>query len=159
MNIARSKLIEPAVWACALALFGALLAREGLANARLQAAVPLAPKELYQAISSSQQQLQIIDIREDLAEGYQDTHVPGSIPYPACDPAKAPPGAAERVLASVPTVVVSAQGDPAAFAACAQRFTQARNLAGGIAAWLDANLPEDSGEYLPPKSTAGGGCL
>ena len=158
MSITRSKLVEPAVWACLFALFGALLAREAVANARLQAQVPLSPKELYQAIATLQQKLQIIDIRADIAE-FEDTHVPGSIPFPACDATKAPPGAAERVLASVPTVIVSAAGDAATFAACAQRFAQARNLGGGLVAWVDANLPEDSGEYLPPKPSSGGGCL
>lgn len=158
MSITRSKLLEPAVWACVLALFGALVAREALANARLQAQVPLTPKELYQTIATSQQKLQIIDIRAGSDE-FEDTHVPGSIPFPACDAAKAPPGAAERVLASVPTVIVSAQGDAAAFSACALRFALARNLGGGLAAWVDANLPEDSGEYVPPKPSAGGGCL
>ena len=158
MTAARHKLVEPAVWLCLLALFGALLAREAAANARLQAQVPLSPKELYQAIATSQQKLQLVDVRAALAD-YDDTHVPGAVPLPGCDPDKAPPAAAERVLASVPTVIISADGDRAAFEACAARFTQARNLAGGVDAWVDANLPEDSGEYLPPKPAAGGGCL
>lgn len=158
MTAARSRLVEPAVWLCLLALFGALLAREAAANARLQAQVPLAAKELYQAIATSQQKLQLVDVRAAL-DDYQDTHVPGAIPFPGCDASKAPPGAAERVLASVPTIIISADGDPAAYAACARHFTQARNLAGGLDAWVDANLPEDSGEYVPPKPAAGGGCL
>lgn len=158
MTGARSKLVEPAVWLCLLALFGALLAREAAANARLQTQVPLQPKELYQAIATSQQKLQLVDIRAVL-DDFEDTHVPGAIPLPGCDAAKAPPGAAERVLASVPTIIISADGDNATFEACAARFTVARNLAGGLTAWVDANLPEDSGEYVPPKASAGGGCL
>lgn len=158
MTADRRRLVEPAVWFCVMALFGALVAREAAANARLQTQVPLAAKELYQAIATSQHKLQLVDVRAAL-DDYQDTHVPGAIPFPGCDASKAPPGAAERVLASVPTIIISADGDPAAFAACAQHFTQARNLAGGLDAWVDANLPEDSGEYVPPKSATGGGCL
>jgi len=42
---------------------------------------------------------------------------------------------------------------------CFARFTGARRLAGGMAAWVAAKLPEDSGEYAPPSVKAGGGCL
>jgi rhodanese-related sulfurtransferase len=64
------------------------------------------------------------------------------------------------VIPSVPTVIVAAgEVDAAAAEACAARFTAARVLAGGMEAWSDANLPEDSGEYVAPSSKAGGGCL
>lgn len=154
----KARQLEPLAWMAALAVLGMLIAREALARADLEHQVALTPKELYQAIGSSQLKLQLVDIRPDLDE-YEDTHVPGAIPLPGCDATKAPPGAAERVLSSVPTVILSADGDRAAFEACAARFTQARNLEGGVEGWVDANLPEDSGEYVPPKAAAGGGCL
>ncbi len=149
---------EPFVWMAALVILSALIAREAFARAELERAVPLTARELYAAIGASQVKLQLVDIRAEL-EDYDDTHVPGSIPLPGCEPAGAPAGVAERVLASVPTVIISAAGERAAFDACAARFTAARNLAGGMSAWSDANLPEDSGDYVPPKAAAGGGCL
>jgi hypothetical protein len=69
------------------------------------------------------------------------------------------PKVMERILPSVPTIIVSEDGDAEAFKKCATFFTSARNLEGGLEAWVDANLPEDSGEYIPPKPSAGGGCL
>ncbi len=154
----NARAAEPFVWMAALALLSALIAREAFARADLERAVPVTPAELYRAIGASQAKLQLVDVRASL-EDFDDTHVPGAIPLPGCDDAKAPAGAAERALASVPTIIISANGERAAFDACARRFTQARNLAGGMAAWSDANLPEDSGEYVPPKAAAGGGCL
>lgn len=154
----NARTAEPLLWMAALAILSALIAREAFARADLERAVPVTPKELYAAIGGSQVKLQLVDVRAELDE-YDDTHVPGSIPFPGCDAAKAPPGAAERVLPSVPTIIISSDGERAAFDACAQRFTAARNLAGGMTAWSDANLPEDSGEYVPPKAAAGGGCL
>jgi 3-mercaptopyruvate sulfurtransferase SseA len=56
-------------------------------------------------------------------------------------------------------VLVTGSGDPAEGVRCAGYFTSARLLAGGMEAWSDANLPEDSGEYSPPSAKAGGGCL
>ena len=48
---------------------------------------------------------------------------------------------------------IQAQGDEE------DAFKLARNLEGGIEGWTDEGLPEDSGEYVPPKPGAGGGCL
>ena len=155
MKVAR---LEPVAWTLVLAFLSVLIAREGLARAALERAVPLSPKELYQTIASSQVKLQILDIRDDIDE-FEDTHVPGAIPLPGCDPAKATAAAAEQVLTSVPTVIVSADGARQAFDACAARFTQARNLEGGLEGWIDQGLPEDRGEYRPPTPAAGGGCL
>lgn len=157
MSAPSVRRVEPLVWAAVLLVLSALVAREAVAMRALERRVPLSPKELYQAVASSQVKVQIVDIRDDVAE-YEDTHVPGALPLPGCDPAKAGV-AAERVLGSVPTILVSADGDPAEFARCAPRFTQARNLEGGMEGWVDANLPEDSGEYVPPRAAAGGGCL
>ncbi len=135
-----------------------LLLEEGRRNTELQAKAQLTPKRLYARLSNPQLKLQIVDVREDLAE-FEDTHVPGALPFPGCDPAKLPPAAKDRVYPYVPTVIVSAEGDAAAFEKCREQFKLAWNLAGGITAWSDANLPEDSGEYTAPRVSAGGGCL
>jgi rhodanese-related sulfurtransferase len=100
-----------------------------------------------------------VDVRPDLSGDYEDAHVPGAVPLPACDPARAPAAARSRIMSSAPTVIVSARGDDAEVRACLARFTSARSLSGGMAAWSAANLPEDTGEYAPPSVKAGGGCL
>lgn len=140
-----------------LGLSGLVFA-EGRRNTELQARSALTPKRLYSKLSNRQLTLQIVDVRDDLTE-FEDTHVPGALPFPGCDPAKLPRAAKDRVYPWVPTVIVSAQGDVASFEKCREQFKLAWNLAGGITAWSDANLPEDSGEYTPPRASAGGGCL
>lgn len=153
-------MLEPLFYAGALLAAAGFIAAEGHRRVELEERVGLAPRELYQRIATGHVRLQIVDVRPaPLDENYEDTHVPGAIPFPECDMEKTPPLARERVLASVPTIVVSADGDAAAFQKCAAFFTSARNLEGGLDAWVAANLPEDSGEYLPPKPSAGGGCL
>ncbi len=150
--------LEPIAYAVLIvALSGAVLA-EGSRHAELQRHVALTPKQLYGKLSRSQVKLQLVDVRSDLSE-FDDSHVPGAVPFPGCDPAKLPTAAQGRVYAYVPTVVISADGDRAAYEACLARFTTSWNLAGGMSAWSDANLPEDSGEYVAPRSAAGGGCL
>lgn len=151
---------EAAAWLGLLALLGGGVVAEGRTRADLERRIPVAPEELYRSLARSQAAVQIVDVREDLVDEYEDAHVPGAIPYPGCDPEKAPPAARERVLPSVPTVIVAAgAADGEAAEACAARFTTARVLAGGMEAWSDANLPEDSGEYAAPSAKAGGGCL
>ncbi len=150
---------EPVAWAAALAVLAGLVGFEGGRRAELERRVPIGAKELYRTLARSQAGVQVVDVRPDLADGYGDAHVPGAIPLPACDPAKAPPGAAERIHASVPTVLVSADGGGDALRRCLARFTSARTLAGGMQAWDDAHLPEDVGDYAPPSAKAGGGCL
>lgn len=134
-----------------------LVVVEGHARVDLERRLAIEPRELYRTMARST--VQVVDVRPDLAAGYEESHVPGAIPLPGCDEARAPAAARGRVLRSVPTVVISAQGDEPATHACADRFTSARALAGGMEAWSDANLPEDSGEYAPPSTKAGGGCL
>jgi rhodanese-related sulfurtransferase len=150
---------EPLAWAAALALLAALVSVEGSRRAALERAVPVEAKELYRTLARSQAGVQVVDVRPDLSGGYEDAHVPGAIPLPGCDPAKAPRGAAERIHASVPTVLVSADGGGDELRRCRGRFTSARALAGGMDAWDAARLPEDVGEYTPPSAKAGGGCL
>jgi rhodanese-related sulfurtransferase len=138
-----------------VATLGALVAVEGTRAAKLERQLPLEPQELYAKLARSQVKLQIIDARP--LDEYEDAHVPGALPFPGCSTPV--PAAQPHVLPSVPTIVVSASGDEGLFSACQGAFTTARNLAGGMEAWSDANLPEDSGEYVPPKPGAGGGCL
>ena len=99
-------------------------------------------------------------MRPDLAEGYEDSHVPGAIPLPGCDAARRRRRRGRASCTSVPTVVISARGTASkSVRTCLARFTPARSLAGGMEAWSEARLPEDSGEYTPPSAKAGGGCL
>jgi rhodanese-related sulfurtransferase len=152
------KRFELPVYLALLLCLSLLLLIEGRRNAALLAEVPLAPKELYQKLAKSQARLQIVDVRTD-REGYEDIHLPGAIPFPGCDAEKTPPEAMERILDSAPTIIVSEDGDAEVFRRCRARFTLARNLVGGVTAWSDEGLPEDSGEYVPPKAAGGGGCL
>ncbi len=151
--------VEMPLYITVLLLLGALLLGEGRTRALLEGRIGVTPQELYRTIGKGTVKVQIVDVRPDLEEGYVDTHIPGAIPMPGCDAKNTPPAALERIVPSVPTVVVSEDGSLQAFEACAAKFTNARNLSGGLAAWVDANLPEDSGDYVPPKAGAGGGCL
>jgi rhodanese-related sulfurtransferase len=103
--------------------------------------------------------LQIVDLRPYDDEHYLDAHIPGAIPSPGCDEGQTPEKAKDRIYSYVQTIIVTEAGDSAAFEACSKRFGQARLLAGGMAAWTEASLPEDTGDYSPPKNAAGGGCL
>ncbi len=151
--------LEPAGWIAALAVAGGLVWGEGGRRAALERRVAVAPRELYRTLARSQAGLQVVDVREDLEASYGDAHVPGAIPLPACDLARAPERARSRLVRSAPTVLVGATGAEDETRRCAALFTSARTLAGGMAAWSEANLPEDSGDYAPPSSKAGGGCL
>ncbi len=150
---------EVVAWAAALAVLSALVVVEGARRAELERRVPVAPRELYRTLARSQTGVQVVDVRPDLDGDYGESHVPGAIPLPGCDPARAPRGAGERIERSVPTVLVSGDGGGDALARCVARFTSARVRAGGMDAWDGARLPEDVGEYTPPSATAGGGCL
>ncbi len=151
--------LELVAWAALLAALSAGVAVEGRRRADLERRAPLAPQELYRTLARSRTSWQVVDVREDLAGGYEDSHVPGAIPMPGCDPSRTPAAARDRILASVPTAVVSESGDGDTVRSCLARFTSARALAGGMDAWSSARLPEDSGEYAPPSVKAGGGCL
>lgn len=152
------KQVEVGVYVALIAVLSAMVGLEGSRNTELQSKAQLTPKKLYAKLSNPQLKLQIVDAREDLSE-YEDTHVPGALPFPGCDVAKLPEPAKDRVYGYVPTVIITSEGDAATFEKCRAQFAVAWNLAGGMTAWSDQNLPEDSGEYTPPKSSAGGGCL
>jgi 3-mercaptopyruvate sulfurtransferase SseA len=155
----RRALLEPLAYAAALLVLAGLLLVEGRRRVELERQLPVAPKELYRLLARTQASWQIVDVRADLADGYEDSHIPGALPLPGCDPAVAPEAARPRILPSVPTVVVSERGDEPELRACLARFASARSLAGGMGAWSAARLPEDSGAYAPPSAKAGGGCL
>jgi rhodanese-related sulfurtransferase len=153
------RLAEPLAWIAALAVLSVLVAAAGSERAALERRLPLEPRELYRTLARSQSAVQIVDVREDLADGYEDAHLPGAIPLPGCDLARAPEQARARIHRSAPTVLVGATGAAEETTRCAGLFTSARTLAGGMEAWSDASLPEDAGEYSPPSTRAGGGCL
>jgi rhodanese-related sulfurtransferase len=154
-----SRALEPLALAAALALLAALVAGEGRRRVELERRIPVSPAELYRILARSQTSWQVVDVRPDPSDGYEESHLPGAIPLPGCDWERAPAAARERVYPSVPTVVVSATGGEAEVQRCLARFGAARSLSGGMAAWSAARLPEDSGEYAAPSVKAGGGCL
>lgn len=153
------KRFETALYVGALVVLGTLLLLEGRRTTELLAHQAVSPKELYALLSNPQVKLQIVDLRAYDDDHFLDTHIPGAIPLPDCAPDQAPEAARERVYPYVNTIIVTDSGDTAAFEACRARFGQARLLAGGMEGWTDANLPEDTGDYTPPKNAAGGGCL
>jgi rhodanese-related sulfurtransferase len=153
------KRFEAAIYAAALAVLGVLLLLEGRRTTELLAHQAVSPKALYALLSNPQVKLQIVDLRAYDDDHFIDTHIPGAIPLPDCDSAKAPEASRDRVYSYVNTIIVTDSGDAAAFEKCRARFGQARMLEGGMEGWSNANLPEDTGDYAPPKNAAGGGCL
>lgn len=152
-------LSEPAVYVALLVVLATLIAIEGSARAGLERRLPLAPQELYRKLARSRTSWQVVDVRADLASGYEESHIPGAVPLPGCDLARTTAAARDRIQATMPTVIVTADGEWTGIDRCLARFTAARVLAGGMAAWSAASLPEDSGEYSAPSVKAGGGCL
>lgn len=152
-------LVELWIYLGAMVALSHLVVVEGHTRGDLERRLAIEPRELYRTLARSRTAWQVVDVRADLAEGYQESHVPGAVPMPGCDESLAPAGARERIVRSVPTVVISARGGGPEERACLDRFTAARTLAGGMEAWSAASLPEDSGEYTPPSVRAGGGCL
>ncbi|MFO0594071.1 MAG: rhodanese-like domain-containing protein [Myxococcaceae bacterium] len=153
------KKFEAALYVAALAILGVLLITEGRHTTELLAKQPVTPKQLMAQLGNPQLKLQVVDARAYDDDHFLDAHVPGSIPMPGCDPAQAPEAARDRAYPYVATVIVTDDGNAAAFEACKARFGNVRLLAGGFTAWSDASLPEDTGDYSPPKNAAGGGCL
>ncbi len=151
--------VEVVAWAAALAVLSALVLVQGARRADLERRVPVSARELYRTLARSQTGVQVVDLRPDLENDYGESHVPGAIPLPGCDPEKAPPGASARIERAVRTVLVSGDGGGEALSRCLARFTSARTLAGGMDAWDGERLPEDVGDYTPPSAKAGGGCL
>jgi 3-mercaptopyruvate sulfurtransferase SseA len=153
------KRFEQLFYTVTMVALSVVLFTEGRRSIDLDARAGLSPKALYTQLSNPQVKLQLVDLRPYDDDHYLDTHVPGAIPLPDCDPQAAPEQVGERVYPYVPTVLITAEGDSPALEACRKRFAAVQVLTGGMAAWSEANLPEDTGEYAPPKNAAGGGCL
>lgn len=159
-----AEMIERGVFLAVIFAMGGLLVNESKAQVALEKEIPVQPKGLYDLIAAGKRP-QVIDIRpledddnEDVG-GYEYTHVPGSIPFPGCDPAQTPEGAMGQIQFGVPTVLVTAEGESELLDKCNAQFSRARNMEGGMLGWVDEFLPEDEGEYVAPKAGAGGGCL
>lgn len=153
------KQLETLIYVAAMAMLSGLLWTEGRRFTELSAQEPLSPKAAYALLSNPQVKVQLVDLRPYDDEHYLDGHIPGAIPLPDCDLEKAPQKAQGRAYAYVNTIIITGSGDAAAFESCRRNFGQARLLQGGMAAWSDARLPDEPGDYTPPKSSAGGGCL
>ena len=82
--------LEPIAWVAALALSSSFVVVEGARRADLDEQTPITGKQLYKMIGTSTVKLQIVDVRPDPTENYEDTHVPGAIPFPGCDMAAVP---------------------------------------------------------------------
>lgn len=148
------KRVELPVYVAVVAVLSALIFADGKKAAALDAERPIAPKELYGLLSNRNVRVQVVDLRPHDDDHFVDAHIPGAISAPGC--------ALEQQPNAYPylfTVIVTDEGDAAAFEACKMKFAAAKNLAGGMTAWSEANLPEDTGEYRPPKPSASGGCL
>lgn len=153
------KNFEPYIYIALFFILGAGLLSEGARAAALDREAGVTPTSLYRELSKGSSKLQIIDVRPDPEENYEDTHVPGAVPFPGCDMGQTPEIAKKSIEMIIPTIIISEDGDEELFNKCSAHFTSARNLKGGLEAWVEADLPEDSGEYQPPSTGAGGGCL
>ncbi|MBL8919588.1 MAG: rhodanese-like domain-containing protein [Myxococcaceae bacterium] len=153
------KRFEPLLYGAVMAVLLVALIAEGRRSAALDGKLALNAKELYGLLSNPQVKLQLVDLRAYDDDNYLDAHVPGSVPMPDCSIENAPPAARDRIYPYVQTVLIAGDGQEAAVERCRGQFMNARVLAGGMTAWSDALLPEDVGDYSPPKNSAGGGCL
>ncbi len=121
-----------------MALLAALLLQGAKAQrAALAAQRAVAAADLYQTIRQAPGRYQILDLRD--AQEFEDGHLPQAINVA---PQMVPTAQLDRWR---PTVVVTEEGDRAAFAAAARAIKLAVNLEGGMAQWRMSRLPEVSG--------------
>jgi hypothetical protein len=160
----QTGMVQRVVFLAVILGLSGLLVSKSMAQVQLEREVPVNATGLYGDLASGIKP-QIVDMRplvdddnEDVG-GFEYTHIPGSIPFPGCDPLTTPEGAMGQIQPGVPTVIVSAEGSADDYARCADVFSRARNLEGGMLGWMDEFYPEDEGEYTPPSMGAGGGCL
>lgn len=162
--------IERGIYLAAIFLLAIGVFIEGKNYINLQNSIPLTAEQLYKLLGNPKVNLQIIDVRpyqpseeeEDEAEDsdfYTLAHIPGAIPMPDCEESKTPKEALPHINYSMPTVIVSKDGNPEIFKKCMKKFKIVRNLKGGMQAWLDNDYPTDEDEYTPPSMGSGGGCL
>ncbi|MCM2333182.1 MAG: hypothetical protein NDI82_04455, partial [Anaeromyxobacteraceae bacterium] len=113
-----SRALEPLAAAAVLLLLAGLVVHEGRRRTELERRLPVAPRELYRLLSRGAAGWQVLDIRPDLVDGYEDAHVPGALPLPGCDLSLAPPEARARLIFTLPTVLVSEPDGEADLGAC-----------------------------------------
>lgn len=98
--------------------------------------------EAYDLIRNVPRNWQVVDLRD--TEEYEDGHVPNALLLT--------PDQRRRLDRYKETLIVTADGSPDTYRLLAREFKAARNLAGGIAAWRMARLPEESGAFDPARA-------
>lgn len=159
--------IERSIYIGIIVVLSVIVLSLGKKELELKKQIPITAEELYKKLSNPKIKVQVVDVREltssDEVGGYEDSRVPGSLPFPNCDETKMNTEnlkeALKRINPYMYTVIVSTDGNPEIFKKCAAKFNNAQNLAGGMKAWQEAGLPDESGEYTPPKAGSGSGCL
>ncbi len=145
-----------------------VLGHLGKTQAELERRFPYSPQTLLRQLASSNTTLQLVDARpkadeatatDDDVGDFEETHIPGAIPLPDCDVSKGSPLVLSQISSSIPTVIISKDGSRAVYEKCIAEFSLARNLFGGMVAWVEEGYPEADGEFVPPTMGTGGGCL
>ncbi len=106
-------------------------------RAALAAQQAVAAADLYQAIRQAPARYQLVDLRE--AAEFEDGHLPQAVHL------KLPLEKGAAFDRYRPTVIVTDEGDSAAYQALAREFKLAMNLEGGMTQWRMSRLPEVSG--------------
>ena len=162
--------IERGLFVGAIVVAAGLLVQESYAASAAKRSVPFSYESLNELVMAgieSGEYPQMVDTRPLVDEdnldvgGFEELHVPKSMPIPGCDIENAPEGAAAQINKNELVIVISAEGDEASFEACASVFPNSQNLTGGVLGWIDNGGYEEYGEWIVPSADgmAGGGCL